>query len=166
MKYYNFDIVFQEIPDETTLAVNVTGCPFRCYNCHSPHLREDIGEILDEKALGTMLERYGSEVTCICIMGGDAFPDEVQRLAGYIRRELGYKSAWYSGAEKIPDYIDRRNFDFIKVGPYREELGGLKSEKTNQRLYKVDEDGGLVDITYKFAEQNKPLNAIWKEEGQ
>jgi len=157
LKYYNFDIVFQEIPDETTLAINITGCPFRCQNCHSPHLREDIGEPLTEEALLSMLERYGSGVTCICIMGGDAHPEDVQAVAGHIRRELGYKSAWYSGAEAIPECIDNRNFDYIKVGPYKEEFGGLKSEKTNQRLYKVGEDGGLVDITSKFARQNKPL---------
>ena len=27
-------------------------------------------------------------------------------------------------------------FDYVKIGPYIESLGGLKSEKTNQRLYK------------------------------
>lgn len=157
LKYHNFDIVFQEIPDETTLAINITGCPFRCHNCHSPHLREDAGEPLTEEALLSILERYGSGVTCICIMGGDARPEDVQALARHIKRELGYKSAWYSGAEALPECIDTRNFDFIKVGPYKEEFGGLRSEKTNQRLYKVEEDGGLVDITYKFAKQNKPL---------
>lgn len=157
LKYYNFDIVFQEIPDETTLAINITECPFRCQNCHSPHLREDIGEPLDEEALLTMLNRYGNGITCICIMGGDARPEDVQELAGHIRRDLGYRSAWYSGAETIPECIDVRNFDYIKIGPYKEEFGGLKSSTTNQKLYKVDESGGLVDITYKFAGQNKPL---------
>lgn len=157
LKYYNFDIVFQEIPDETTLAVNITGCPFRCPGCHSPHLREDIGEPLDEEALLSMLRRYGSGVTCICIMGGDAHPDEVQTIAGHIKRDLGYRSAWYSGAESVAECIDTRNFDYIKIGPYKEEAGGLKSGTTNQRLYKVEENGALVDITYKFARQNKPL---------
>ena len=27
VRYHNFDIVFAEIPDETTLAINITNCP-------------------------------------------------------------------------------------------------------------------------------------------
>ena len=149
LKFYNFDIVFQEIPGETTLAVNITGCPFRCEGCHSPHLREDIGEPLDEEALRILLQRYPG-VTCICLMGGDAHPDEVSALAGFIRRGLDRKSAWYSGAEAIPSAIERTNFDYIKVGPYREEFGGLKNPETNQRLYAVAPDGSLTDITARF----------------
>ena len=49
-------------------------------------------------------------------------------------------------SEEISNKIDRENFDYIKVGPYVEELGGLKSEKTNQRLYRVI-GGNLEDIT-------------------
>ncbi|MBQ6436928.1 MAG: anaerobic ribonucleoside-triphosphate reductase activating protein [Bacteroidales bacterium] len=149
LKFYNFDIVFQEIPSETTLAVNITGCPFRCEGCHSPHLREDIGEPLTEEALRVLSQHYPG-ITCICLMGGDADPAEVARLAGFVRRELGKKSAWYSGAEAIPEGIDRTSFDFIKVGPYRAEYGSLKDPDTNQRLYAVAADGSLTDITDRF----------------
>ena len=34
VRFYNFDIVFAEIPDEVTLAINITGCPYRCPGCH------------------------------------------------------------------------------------------------------------------------------------
>lgn len=47
IKYYNTDIVFQEIPGEVTLAINLTRCPFKCKGCHSTHLQQDIGEELD-----------------------------------------------------------------------------------------------------------------------
>lgn len=157
LKYHNFDIVFQEIPDETTLAVNITGCPYRCPGCHSPHLREDTGEPLTQEALLSILERYGAGITCICLMGGDARPLEVQELAGWIKTSLGYRSAWYSGAEALPEGIDPLNFDYIKIGPYVEAAGGLKSATTNQRLYRVEKDGSLTDITSRFARQNKPL---------
>ena len=152
LKFYNFDIVFQEIPDETTLAVNITGCPFRCEGCHSPHLREDIGEPLTEEALLTLSTRYAG-VTCIALMGGDADPAAVAALAAYVRRELKLKSAWYSGAEAIPEGIDRTNFDYIKVGPYRAEYGTLKDPGTNQRLYAVARDGALTDITDRFRQR-------------
>ena len=36
LKYAGYDIVFQEIPDEVTLAISLTNCPNRCPGCHSP----------------------------------------------------------------------------------------------------------------------------------
>ena len=51
LKYTETDIVFQEIPDEVTLAVNLSGCPCRCPGCHSKHLWGDVGEPLTDEAL-------------------------------------------------------------------------------------------------------------------
>ena len=133
MKVASFDIVFQEIPGEVTLALNLSGCPCHCPGCHSPHLAEDIGEPLTEDLLNGLLDRYGRQITCVAFMGGDAEPDEVARWAEWVKnRHL--KTAWYSGRMNMP--TDEQAFDFVKLGPYIEALGGLKSEKTNQRLYK------------------------------
>ena len=58
VRYHNFDVVFAEIPGETTLALNITGCPNRCPGCHSPHLQADEGRVLDEaELLGLCLRR-------------------------------------------------------------------------------------------------------------
>ncbi len=71
LKYTDYDIVFQEIPDEVTLAVNLSGCPHRCKGgCHSPHLQQDIGEELNEEAISRLLQLYEHSITCICFMGG------------------------------------------------------------------------------------------------
>ena len=43
LKYVNTGVVFQEIPDEVTLAVNLSGCPCRCPGCHSRYLWQDVG---------------------------------------------------------------------------------------------------------------------------
>ena len=59
VRYYNFDIVFAEIPGETTLAINIANCPNRCPGCHSPHLQADAGHVLDAAELRALLERYG-----------------------------------------------------------------------------------------------------------
>ena len=150
MRVASFDIVFQEIPGEVTLALNLSGCPCHCRGCHSPHLWEDIGEPLNRELLDGLLARYGSEVTCVAFMGGDQAPDEVADWGRYVRNHPSpngsLKTAWYSGRMNFPvtplsaansDAADSEApFDFVKLGPYVEALGGLKSPTTNQRLYK------------------------------
>ena len=57
------------------------------------------------------------------------------------------KVAWYSGRYDKP--LNIKDFDYIKLGPYMPEHGGLKSPDTNQRFYKVI-DGNLLDFTSRF----------------
>ena len=132
MKVASFDIIFQEIPGEVTLALNLSGCPCHCAGCHSPHLWEDTGEPLDTDLLDGLTDRYKGLITCVCFMGGDQDPAYVAQMAAHVK-QLGLKAAWYSGRMNFPT---EEVFDYVKLGPYIEALGGLKSEKTNQRLYK------------------------------
>lgn len=148
LKYVNYDIVFQEIPDEMTLAINLSNCPNGCKGCHSPRLMEDIGEELSVEVLERLLARYGSSVTCVCLMGGDASPHDVFGLARFIKASSSLKTAWYSGRDMMPSDVDC--FDYIKLGAYVERLGGLKSRTTNQRLYKRVDGETDVDITHLF----------------
>lgn len=151
LKYTDFDIVFQEIPDEVTLAINISNCPCGCAGCHSPQLANDIGDALTEQVIDALLDKYGAAVTCVCLMGGDADPAAVNALAEHIRLK-DKKSAWYSGRTALPDTIDTAHFDFIKLGPYIAERGGLKSPETNQRLFRI-EQGQMHDITCRFWEK-------------
>ncbi len=151
LKYYNYDIVFQEIPDEVTLAVNITNCPNRCKGCHSPHLQKDVGEELDEERIASFIDKYASAITCFCFMGGDADPLEVNRLARFIRvRYPELKTAWYSGCATLPESFDVQSFHYIKLGSYVEEWGTLKSETSNQHLFEIQQDGCLKDVSYLF----------------
>lgn len=147
LKYYNYDIVFQEIPDEVTLAVNLTNCPHRCVGCHSPHLREDIGDVLNERTLDSLLKKYGQQITCVCFMGGDGQANDVEALAKHLRQHSKLKVAWYSGNAMLPR--NAQLFDYVKVGGYKPELGGLRSRTTNQRLYRYT-NGHSEDITERF----------------
>ena len=68
IKYYNIEVVFEEIPDEVTLAVNITNCQHNCPGCHSQYLREDIGKELNFKAIDKLIEKNDG-ITCFCFMG-------------------------------------------------------------------------------------------------
>lgn len=147
MKYLTQGIVFSEIPDEISLELGISNCPYHCDGCHSPFLREDKGEELTWYKLREMIETNRSLITCLLISGGDS--ESVEDLFKIVKVEYpGLKTAWYSGGEKLPKNI--KYFDFIKLGPYRKDLGGLKSSTTNQRLYQVINTDELFDITEKF----------------
>jgi anaerobic ribonucleoside-triphosphate reductase activating protein len=148
LRLASYDIVFQEIPGEVTLALNISGCPNACPGCHSPHLQTDAGKPLDDTLSESLLERYGANVTCVCLMGGDIDPAAVAALAGRIR-ERGLKTAWYSGRETLPEGFPAGRLDYLKLGPYRQALGGLRSPRTNQRLYRRNADE-WEDITCLF----------------
>jgi len=152
MKYLNYDIVFQEIPNETILAINITNCPNRCEGCHSPILREDIGEVLTKEEMSKLLLRYGNQITCVCIMGGDSDISDIIEIASFVKswNEKKIKLGWYSGASMLPEKFPLQNFDYIKLGDYRKKLGGLRSKNTNQRLYKINDSEKMIDITDLF----------------
>ena len=151
LRFVSYDIVFQEIPGEVTLAINLSNCPYYCKGCHSPWLRESVGEVLTEKSLYELAEKYGNSITCICFMGGDAAPKEVDCLANFIKTKIAthIKVGWYSGRNTFSSLCSVRNFDYVKLGPYIDRLGGLDSEITNQRFYRID-NGRMIDTTSVF----------------
>jgi anaerobic ribonucleoside-triphosphate reductase activating protein len=151
LKYVNTGIVFQEIPDEVTLAINISNCPCHCPGCHSHYLWEDIGQPLNTDAIDAFIDQYGRNITCIAFMGGDGDPKGVDMLAQYIHEEHPqYKVAWYSGRVRITSAVNKTDFDYIKIGPYLKHLGPLKQPTTNQRLYRQNDTGEFEDITSRF----------------
>ena len=151
MKYVNTDVVFQEIPDEVTLAINISNCPCHCPGCHSHYLWDDVGLPLDAGAIDEFVSKFGPDITCLAMMGGDADPKAVNMLAQYIHEEYPQlKVAWYSGRLRIPSVVCKTDFDYIKVGPYIRHLGPLSQPTTNQRMYRRSDDDTFEDITYRF----------------
>ena len=76
IKYYNYDIVFQEFPDEVTLAINLSLCPNGCPGCHGSYLQGDIGEELTEERLLALLADFEGEITSLGLMGETTTPRE------------------------------------------------------------------------------------------
>lgn len=133
IKYVDKLIVFSEIPNEITLALNISNCPIHCEGCHSKYLWEDIGTELTSEVLEDLIDKHDG-ITCVCFMGGDNNPEEILRLSKIVKAR-GLKTAWYSGRYNL---VER--FNYIKVGPYVKELGPLTASGTNQLLFKCDED--------------------------
>ena len=162
LKYVDTLVTFSEVPDEITLCINITGCKIGCKNCHSPYLAEDIGEKLTLDKIYKLIDN-NEGITCICFMGGDSSPKEIDMFARCIKDLYDIKVAWYSGRQELAKEINLKWFDFLKLGPYIEELGPLNSKTTNQRMYKVvynhydDGTSGyeLEDITYKFLKKHE-----------
>ena len=153
LKYVDSKVVFAEIPDEITLAINISNCPCHCEGCHSPYLADDIGEPLDLQHLTDLIDSNRG-ISCVCIMGGDANPSEVDDIAQDIKEyypEL--KVAWYSGRQELSKEIELENFNYIKLGPYIKDKGPLNCRTTNQVMLEIDVIQGKVfkkDITAKF----------------
>ena len=146
IKYISQDtmVVFSEIPDEITLALNISNCQNHCVGCHTPYLRENIGDRLTEEVLHNLIEQNNG-ISCICFMGEGNDAQDLKDLTLYIRREFpDLKVALYSGREEVEDEL-YDIFDYVKIGPYKKEYGPLNKKTTNQRLYK-----NRVDITNKF----------------
>ncbi len=152
LKYLTYDIVFQEFPDEVTLAINLSLCPNKCPGCHSSILLGDIGEELTFEKLLELTHNYDGEITCVGLMGGDNDPSEVQRLFTRFKHHTQgrIKTGWYSGRQELPKGFTPEAFDYIKLGPYRAELGALNSTTTNQRFYHIEADGSFTDLTHRF----------------
>lgn len=151
LKYVDTLITFSEIPDEVSLCINISNCPNNCPGCHSPYLKEDIGTSLTYGELMKLLDKNNG-ISCVCFMGGDKEPWEIQRLAQFVK-ERGLKVAWYSGKSEIPEDIRLVNFDYVKLGPYIEEKGPLTNRNTNQVMLKIDHLADVpfvIDITSRF----------------
>ena len=157
LKYLYCKEVFSEVPDEICLALSISNCQIKCHGCNQKELWEDNGTVLDSTILNTLLRNHRG-ITCVLFMGGDSNPSEIDALAQFIKIYYPLKVAWYSGRQELSKDINLKWFDYIKLGPYIEELGPLNSKTTNQKMYEVVyshyEDGTaeyeLNDITYKF----------------
>ena len=145
-------VVIEEIPDRVTLAVEVSNCQGSCVGCHSPFLKQDIGQELTPELISSLLEEnFG--VDCFLFLGEGKDRDALLSLAAFVRSK-GLKAALYSGREEVEDAVYKA-FDYVKTGPYIESLGPLNKPSTNQRLFKVSLDGSprgfsLEDITARF----------------
>ena len=155
-------VVIEEIPDRVTLAVDISNCQGNCVGCHSPFLKEDVGEELTNEIIDKLVaDNYG--VNCFLFLGEGNDPEALIALADHVR-EIGLSPALYSGRKDVERAL-YMTFDYVKIGPYIEHFGPLNSPTTNQRLYKVTHDTSSkpdyrpTDITSRFWHKGIDPNA-------
>ena len=147
MRYLTNIVSFSEVPDEISLCIGITGCTIHCPDWNQKELWEDVGTELTWETLDKLIHD-NEGITCVCFMGGELH--DVRKLAIKVK-ELGLKTCWYTGYSKIPNNVE--GLDYMKIGPYNKELGGLDSKDTNQRFYQINKESfgyTMTNITHLF----------------
>ena len=153
LKYLYCKEVFREIPGEISLGISISGCQIHCAGCNQRELWEDKGTPLDVETLCGLLNQHNG-ITCLLLLGGESDIDALTELFMYAHKRV--KTAWYSGLDLVPkNHLGILEYlDYLKLGPYKQELGGLDSPTTNQHLYKIEHQGDgnyyQTDITHLF----------------
>ena len=154
MKYFPEQVFvgLQEVPDEISLIIPLAGCGHHCRGCHSPEYQDETkGVDLTVSVLEHLLEDYRDKCSCVCIFGGEHGSNTLSLICD-LALSMGYTTALYSGYNKLWDipYTVLKKLDYLKLGEYVQELGGLAEKTTNQRMYRIDEFGIPKDITKEF----------------
>jgi anaerobic ribonucleoside-triphosphate reductase activating protein len=131
----DLNIVLQETPGEVSICIRPVACENHCDGCHSPELKSDEGATRFMRYdLLNVMRRYDSLFSCVLFMGGERYGDELADMLGIVKNE-GYKTCLYSGYERIEDLPESitSKLDYLKIGSWKSELGGLDSPNTNQK---------------------------------
>lgn len=130
MKYQYAKVTFQEIPDEITLCIAISGCKVHC---------KDEGKDLNIQELDNLINA-NKGITCVCFMGEG---EELPMLWYYIKmtkEDSNLKTALYIGRDL--------NMTMKLYGDFFSCLDYLKGIKTEGEF--TDYETVFTDITYKL----------------
>ncbi len=126
-------VVLQEVPGEISLLFTITGCQLNCQGCHSAEIHDETyGEPLSELKFESYLNKYQGFITCVLFFGGEWQRGYLTKLLAIAKR-YQFKTCLYSGKDNLPKQL-LSQLDFVKLGKWQAELGGLNSLTTNQRF--------------------------------
>lgn len=138
--FSDYEITVQDVPDEIALTISLSGCPLHCKGCHSQFTWDSkYGEELTDEKFKTLLSK-NKHISCVLFYGGEW---QIERLLELIKiaKEFNLKTCLYTGLilEEIKQTKQQLLdiLDYIKVGRWIQEKGGLNKKNTNQRFYKI-----------------------------
>ena len=154
LKFHDAIDSFCEVPDKIGVYIPLTGCRIRCPECNSKWLWEFSGKELTTDVMDDILSHHKDAE--VVILGGGHDYDMLETMFKHIKSK-GLLTCWYTGHNKLQDWMPLKYLDYIKIGSYQGKP--LNDPETNQRFYELrhayDIDGrykGFVkfNITYKF----------------
>lgn len=159
LRYLYTKEIFQEIPNEFSLGVAISGCQIRCQGCHSPELWKDEGTPLNIDEIDSLIKKHEG-ITCVCLFGGEHDLLWIEAIMYYVKKTFPHlRTAWYCGLDDMKPLKEICKYlDYLKIGSFKQELGGLDSPDTNQKLYRLFHRGGtnqMEDITNLIQKQNQ-----------
>lgn len=132
-----------EIPNKTVLMIELTQCRNNCTGCKTPWLKDNIGEFLDERALGELLVN-NKGIDCVVFSPEGSHTGDLTYIASMVHQFAwaDLEVAVYCGRKSLGD--DKKAyegvFDYIRLGQY------TKTKRNNQILYHIirKDDGSVV----------------------
>lgn len=153
MYYSNPQVVFQEVPNEISFAISISGCQLNCNGCHSAFTwNKNFGEKLTLEFLEKVLLNYEGLISCFLFYGGEWDFEKLLVFVKYLKTKK-IKVCLYTGNEINSININLlKNLDYIKTGPYIKEVGGLDNKSTNQKFYKINNFNTIIleEINFLF----------------
>jgi anaerobic ribonucleoside-triphosphate reductase activating protein len=138
--FFNDHVVLQEVPGEISICFNIAGCPLNCPGCSWKNAGMPPMELTREIYEG-ILDKNRGLATCVAFMGGEWKRGELIALLA-VARAKGFKTCLYSGRNSV-DVDVLQLLDFIKLGPWRADMGGLDDPNTNQAFFRIERQNHL-----------------------
>ena len=136
MKLFANNITYIEVPNLICRSFSISNCGGNCRFCHSPELKDDIGEEFTNEILEKFFKIDKDTVECYVFLGDGQEPDRMIELLK-LCKENGFKTCLYIGKSTTKwEYL--RYLDYLKLGSYKYEFGGLDKSTTNQVMYKIE----------------------------
>ncbi|MEG9498796.1 anaerobic ribonucleoside-triphosphate reductase activating protein [Mannheimia indoligenes] len=152
LRFSSEQIVWQEVPNETSLAFLITGCPLGCKGCHSVESWKACeGKELTLDYLNERLKRYQGLISCVLFMGGEWQSKKLLSLLKYCKQQK-LQTCLYTGLERheVPPCL-LAELTYLKTGRWIAEQGGLNSLTTNQRFIDLRNNKNLNHLFIKGA---------------
>jgi anaerobic ribonucleoside-triphosphate reductase activating protein len=144
-------VTLKEVPGEISLSYSIKGCRRGCKNCSWKGISSPAFP-LDVEKISADIKKFKGLITCVLFLGGEWDISSLLPLLSAVKK-ADIKTCMYTGAEyKEVDQSVLKLLDYIKVGPYIEEKGGLDNPETNQKFLNLCTG---EDITYRFQRQFK-----------
>ena len=140
---------FIDYPDKTAMIVFMAGCLHNCKGCQNPELQDPNHGV--NTSTEELIQTFQKMSLCDCVVfsGGDPLyqtPALLEACEAFSKIcEIGV----YTGhkLEDVPQELFSQ-INFLKTGPWIEEMGPLSSPTTNQKCWDIIDTKPVENLLY------------------